>query len=220
MSTQESVSAPQPETVESHYIESVVTCPACNRQNALYQWERIEATANPERAAQLANGTLYMHTCEHCGQTFALDYPLLYIDRDRKVLAYYPAGTGDLQTLSTLFEEATHRFGGVDLAKLKAQGFRMVITPERHAFIETVAVWRAGLDIDVIQTLKASLLNELASRNPEHTFADAQFVELAENDQVLCFALFASKDVTSQEDAEGIQNIRIPRSVYNIIAGI
>ena len=170
---------PQRDVVQSRVTEGAIACPSCGKSSQVSMWDVLEADCNPERAGQLASGRLLVHTCPHCGALVPLDYPLFYIDRARKVAAFYPAGQGDLDAIETVFVQAVGRFHGIELSQLRKQEFAMRVVPERHQLPEKVLAWRADLDDRLLEVLKASLLAELQARNPELGLCDAQLTEVA-----------------------------------------
>ena len=110
--------------LQSKYTEGTATCPSCGATFDVVMWDRLEAACNPERAAQLATGSLLVARCPSCGAFVPLDYPLFYVDRERKVAAYYPAGRGGLDAVRSAFVAANIRFADVDLGSLRR--------PRRH----------------------------------------------------------------------------------------
>lgn len=169
-------------TIQSHTTASDIACPACGAHDEVYTWDTLEAICNPEQAARLATGELLVHRCSHCGALLPLDYPLFYIDRDRKQAVYYPAGQGDLEAVKTAFTQALVRFRGVDLPTLRKREYAMRVAPQRHELAEKVCAWRAGLDDELLEVFKASLLRELQGRNPDLGLADVQFAGLVAAD--------------------------------------
>ncbi len=196
---------PQRNVIQSHIDEGDVRCPSCGHVDQVTMWEVLEATCNPERAAQLASGQLLVHACPQCGALVPLDYPLFYLDRDRKQAAYYPAGQGDLAAIATAFTQAVSRFHGIELSQLRKREFAMRVVPERHQLAEKVTAWRAGLDDELLEVFKASLLRELQGRNPDLNLCDLQLTGVSggtgnagDPDAKLDFVLFSQA-----EDADG-----------------
>lgn len=176
------MSCSEREVIQSKVVQDAVVCPSCGAADQVDVWERIEATCNPERAAQLASGQIFVHTCSKCGAIVPLDYPLFYIDRDRHVAAFYSAGEGEPEELKRAFTQLVIKFRGVELSTLGKGEFEVRIAPERYGLVEKAAVWGAGLNDKVVEVLKASLLEELSSRYPERGFVDAQFNALVERE--------------------------------------
>lgn len=213
-------------TLQSKTTEAVLACPSCGHENQVVTWDLLEATRNPERAAQLASGQLLVHACPNCGTLIPLNYPLFYVDRDRKVAAYYPAGQGELPALATLFTQAVNRFHGVDLSSLRRQEFEMRVVPERHELAEKVNAWQAGLDDELLEVFKVSLLRELSARNLDLHLADLQFTGLRDAptpddpNAKLEFILF-SEQVNDKGEPEVVPanaQIAIPVEAYRRLA--
>ncbi len=202
------------EVIQSKVVQDSVVCPSCGAADQLEVWERIEATCNPERAAQLATGQVFLHTCPKCGAMAPLDYPVFYIDRDRHVAAFYPAGEGDLEALKQAFTQLIIKFRGIELATLGKGEFEVRLAAQRYEMVEKAAVWQAGLNDKVIELLKASLLEELAGRYPDRTFVDAQFTGIVEHEggeRAIKFALF------DEQDTQGT-GIQVPYAAYRTLA--
>ena len=208
------MSCSEREVIQSKVVQDAVVCPSCGAADQVDVWERIEATCNPERAAQLASGQIFVHTCSKCGTIVPLDYPLFYIDRDRHVAAFYPAGEGEPEELKRAFTQLVIKFRGVELSTLGKGEFEVRIAPERYGLVEKAAVWGAGLNDKVIEVLKASLLEELNSRYPERGFVDAQFNALVEREggEKAIEVLLFDKDNTP---GTGIQ---VPYAAYRTLA--
>ena len=212
--------------IQSKATEGSVACPSCGAQSQAVMWELLEASCNPERAAQLASGQLLVHSCPQCGVLIPLDYPLFYVDRDRKVAAYYPANQGDLSALETFFAQAATRFKGVDLSSLRRQEFALRVVPQRHQLPEKVTAWSLGLDDELLEVFKASLLRELQAQNPELHLADLQLVGLAgansieDPDAKLEFVLFKREDGADEgsEVVPANAQIAMPVEAYRRLA--
>lgn len=203
------------QTIQSKCVEDSVECPSCGHRDKVFVWDLLEASANPEQAARLATGELFVHACSSCGAKIPLDYPLLYIDRDARTCAYYPAGTGELPALTTAFAQATIKFRGIDLSSLRRGEYTMRVAPERYQLVEKVAIWRAGLDDELVEVLKASLLDELNGRDGGCRFHDAQFARLAEDGEKIEFLLFEGD---GEDDGPRASGISVPLLAYRRIA--
>ena len=53
------------------------TCPNCNTQFQIEQWNVINATKNPEISEKLLRGSLFYQTCPHCGTALHVLYTCL-----------------------------------------------------------------------------------------------------------------------------------------------
>ena len=206
-----------PRTVQSRYSEGSIVCPACGRPEGVIMWDLLEADCNPERAEQLAQGDLFVHRCSHCEALLPLDYPLMYVDRTRKVAAYYPAGQGSLDAVMALFVGANQRFRGVDLSELAGAGCTLRVTPTRYGLAEKVTVWQAGLDDRIYEVFKQMLLEELTERNAASGLSDLQLVGVADDGAALVFTLFAEQP---GEDGTVVNmplgsDVTVPRAAYD-----
>lgn len=202
------------EVIQSKVVQDVVVCPSCGTADQADVWERIEASCNPERAAQLASGQVFIHTCSKCGAVVPMDYPLFYIDRNRRVAAFYPAGQGELEELKRAFTQLVIKFRGVELSSLGKGEFETRVVPQRFELVEKAAVWNAGLNDKVVEVLKASLLEELCARYPERGFVDAQFCSLKEREggeKAIEFLLFDAQDTPGT-------GIQVPYATYRTLA--
>ncbi len=202
------------EVIQSKVVQDAVVCPSCGAADQVDVWERIEATCNPERAAQLASGQIFVHTCSKCGALVPMDYPLFYIDRDRRVAAYYPAGEGDIDALKQAFTQLVIKFRSIELSSLGKGEFEVRLAPQRYELVEKAAVWSAGLNDKVMEVLKASLLDELNERHPERGFVDAQFNALVEpegGEKAISILLF------DKDETPGL-GVKVPYAAYRTLA--
>ena len=213
-----SCSSEAPGTIQSKITEGAVTCPSCRHTSQATMWDVLEAKCNPERAGQLATGELLVHRCPECGVLVPLDYPLFYIDRDRQVAVYYPAGKGELDAICTLFVQANQRFAGIDLVSLRKKEFELRVAPTRYELAEKVTAWRAALNDKVLEVFKAVLLRELNARNPEAAFCEIQLtgVKGESPEQKLEFTLFVEKPGADgkPEVVPAGAGVTMPRAAY------
>jgi hypothetical protein len=206
------------EVIQSRVSSAEAVCPRCGAPNEVSLWNVLEADLNPERAAALASGDLLVERCPSCKGPVPLDYPLFYVDRTRKVAAFYPAHRGEKSALETAFVQAVTRVGGVDLSDLRRREIEMRLVAEPHELVEKVAAWQAGLDDRILELLKVQLLEELAASNPDRRLCDATFTNTADEGAKLEFLLFAHPAGDDEAVVPANAGIALPYEAYRRLA--
>nr|MCR4668756.1 CpXC domain-containing protein [Clostridia bacterium] len=66
--------------------------------------EFVDVTDNPADKQALLDGTFFVTTCRECGDRILVEYPIMYVDRDKKLTVYMLPGGGPevLEQLNSL----------------------------------------------------------------------------------------------------------------------
>src|SRR3954467_4039301 len=75
-----------------------VTCPGCQHEQDFTAWRSLNVTLDRDHTADLISGKLTRFTCDRCGHTAEVVYPMLYHDMDRRLMVWmsppHPAAAG------------------------------------------------------------------------------------------------------------------------------
>ena len=63
-----------------------VACPSCAETFDVTVWASLNSNMDPDAAEQLRTGRLFEAVCPHCGETFQLNYPILFHDMTQGVM--------------------------------------------------------------------------------------------------------------------------------------
>lgn len=142
-----------------------VTCPECGARELVDMYSSVRAENIELKRRILAAGSLFMHQCSSCGLKIMLDYPVLYLDRDKNLAIWFSSKgvTGDL-------EEALDEFGFMMNGLYSHK--RIVYT--RNKFIETIKVFDNDLNDLHLFILKIGLVEETGVAAEDIYFSSLQ----------------------------------------------
>ena len=65
-----------------------IRCPECGKEINVYVKEFVDVATNPEYKEQILNGTFFLAVCPECGSETLMEYPIMYIDSEKKLNIY------------------------------------------------------------------------------------------------------------------------------------
>lgn len=74
---------------------TAVECSACGHSQPFTLWKTLNVTLDKEQKQELLNGRLTTSTCEKCGATANVVYPMLYHDMARRFMVWLWSEPGD-----------------------------------------------------------------------------------------------------------------------------
>lgn len=142
-----------------------VTCPECGATALVDIYSSVRAENAELKRGILAAGSLFMHQCSSCGLKIILEYPVLYLDRDKNLAIWFSSKgvTGDL-------EEALDEFGFM-MSSLYSHK-RVVYTLNK--FIETIKVFDYDLNDLPLFILKIGLVEDTGVAAEDIYFSSLQ----------------------------------------------
>ena len=118
-----------------------IKCPKCAQEQDFTAWSSINVGLNPEKKGELRSGTLTRFTCEKCGESHEVNYPVLYHDPENKFMVWL--------------------FGDADDEKMRGlmvgdflKGYRLRLVDSRNQMVEKSHVLEAGLDDRILELFK------------------------------------------------------------------
>lgn len=158
-----------------------VPCPACQNTQDFTAWESLNVTLDPERRAELLNGSLTRFTCSQCGHSAEVAYPMLYHDMEKQLMLWLmPEGEGPEDPEPPMPE----------MPGPAGSGYTYRRVGSRNELVEKVFVFDAGLDDRVIECVKLILSTQIPpEKAPPGT--DLLFTRAEEDRQRLSFTLLA-----------------------------
>ena len=73
--------------MSKHHMEKL-TCPSCHHDGDFEVWDSINTVLDPEMKEKVLNQSIFLYTCPNCGETFRLNYPILYHQMEDLVMIY------------------------------------------------------------------------------------------------------------------------------------
>ena len=69
--------------------EVTLTCKECGHSQNFTLWNSVNVSLNPELNDKVKSQSLFQFKCEECGETFTVEYPVLYHDVANKFMVQY-----------------------------------------------------------------------------------------------------------------------------------
>lgn len=124
--------------------EALAPCSKCGQQHKVIVYKSINISDNPELKAKVADGSLFLWECPHCGQMNLAKYETLYHDPEGKQMIWLiPSGEISEAQMQAITMH-TKAMGGYTLRRVNDMGTLM----------EKVLVAEAGLDDIVLEMCK------------------------------------------------------------------
>lgn len=165
-----------------------ISCPFCGKEQNVELYDSILVDEEPElRAALLANRVNRVD-CQGCGKSFRIDKPLVYQDRESRVLIQYDPLVGG-RTLEEA--EETFRAARAELEKLlpkDVEAPEMHLTVEWTELVERIFSEEEGLDARLLEHIKYMMFQQ----NPEKLPAERKgllFDAQDSTEENLCFVV-------------------------------
>lgn len=135
-----------------------IKCPNCGEEITVYVKEFVDVTTNPEYKEQILNGTFFLAVCPECGSETLMEYPVMYIDSERKLNIYMAPEHDDdlLEQLNSL----EIPYGEEE----KDAVFR--VTSGCDELLEKILIAEGGRDDRIIELYKLIIAESLAEEVP------------------------------------------------------
>ena len=137
-------------------------CPKCGREFEYTMWQSIN-TGMKFAIPDIISGKLFEVRCSGCGETYTMDYPILFNDMLHKVMIHYVAEDDVDEAIKSV-------------ALSRALGYRIRVVTSQYDLREKTAIFNADLDDRVVELLKYLLItdhmDELGGREVEYVLFD------------------------------------------------
>ena len=149
--------------------EALAPCSKCGQQHKVTVYKSINISDNPELKAKVADGSLFLWECPHCGQMNLARYETLYHDPAGKLMVWLiPAGEISESQMQAITMH-TKAMGGYTLRRVGDMGTLM----------EKVLVAESGLDDIVLEmckyVTKLEMLQKSVSAEQKEEFMASTF---------------------------------------------
>ena len=149
--------------------EALAPCSKCGQQHKVIIYKSINTADNPELKAKVADGSLFLWECPHCGQMNLARYETLYHDPAGKLMVWLiPAGEISESQMQAITMH-TKAMGGYTLRRVGDMGTLM----------EKVLVAESGLDDIVLEmckyVTKLEMLQKSVSAEQKEEFMASTF---------------------------------------------
>ncbi len=134
-------------------------CPGCGAPVKINTMEFVDVQENPELKSQIIEGEFFLTQCEECGDLLLVEYPLTYVDADRKLTVYMEPEHDEevLENLNSLDIPVTDE----DADK----NFRLVYNGVQ--LMEKILIAEKGRDDRVIELYKFLIWDQVKEEWPD-----------------------------------------------------
>lgn len=138
-------------------------CPYCLSEERVTIWDRMDAQLDPDLKDRLLRKKLQILDCSNCGRQFALAEPLLYIDREAKLVIYVTPHLQEQEeeknwstSLSDFVSElAPH------LPQGSLEGWTLRFCATYNDLIEKVHLFQNGFDDRYLEVVKLAMASRM-----------------------------------------------------------
>ncbi len=138
-----------------------VTCPKCGKKGPFTIWPSLNTTLNPDKKAEVLDGSLFMYECPACGCKAPVEYGFLYHQMDDKIMIHVD------KTMSSFEDRRVEDLMGM----LSGSDYLIRVVPDTNSLREKIHIFDDGLDDRVIELVKVMILIYMAGAQPEYLSA-------------------------------------------------
>lgn len=124
--------------------EGLAPCSKCGQQHKVRIYRSINISENPELKSKVADGSLFLWECPHCGQVNLARYETLYHDPAGKLMVWLIPEGEISETQMKAITMHTKAMGGYTLRRVNDMG----------SLMEKVLINEAGLNDTVLEMCK------------------------------------------------------------------
>ena len=137
-------------------VVKTITCPKCGEKQNFTMYPSINASSDPGLAEKYLDGNLTTLTCEGCGFSGVVEYPMLYHDLGKKFSIFFAPDKTDREA----------KLPNVLPAHLLPE-MRLRLVHNADDLREKIFIFRDLLDDRIVETVKDSILREMDARHEE-----------------------------------------------------
>ncbi len=141
--------------------ETTVTCPKCGKKGPFTIWPSLNTVLNPDKKAEVLDGSLFVYECPDCGCKAPVEYGFLYHQMDDKIMIHVD------QTMSSFEDRGVEDLMGM----LSGNDYLIRVVPDTNSLREKIHIFDDGLDDRVIELVKVMILIYMAGAQPEYLSA-------------------------------------------------
>ncbi|MDR0439086.1 MAG: CpXC domain-containing protein [Methanocalculaceae archaeon] len=181
-------------------IVKTIICPKCGKKQNFIMYPSVNVSLDPDLADKYLDGNLSILTCEDCGFSGIVEYPILYYDIEKKFSIFFSPDKTD------------HEAKIPDVLPVHLlPGMCLRLVHSSDDLREKIFIFRDLLDDRVVEIVKDSILREM---NVRHEAKIPDYLYYAQ-DMFDCenrFLIFVPK-----KDEKYLGPIKIPFGTYEKI---
>ena len=175
-----------------------MSCEKCGHRQQFTLWQSLNATLNPEEKKSLLKGTLLRFTCEKCGHSAGLVYPMLYHDMPKQLMIWLWPAEGDPES------------GELHPTPLM-NDYQLRIVPSPNRLMEKILIFDHDPDDRLIEALKV-FIRVRSVDTDQKIEGQLLFASLQSQPEKIRF---------EHLQGSGVHNVAVPRETYDkLLAGL
>ena len=153
--------------MSKHHMEKL-TCPSCHHDGDFEVWDSINTVLDPEMKEKVLNQSIFLYTCPNCGETFRLNYPILYHQMEDLVMIYLVPESEVEKTYEIFYEKNA-------LADYRTEKYLYRIVTSANQLVEKIQIFDAGKDDRIMELVKLLATDSILKNNPDKEFDELRF---------------------------------------------
>ena len=144
-----------------------IKCPGCGREMMINMHEFVDVSTDPEYKEQIMNGSFFTVKCPDCGDETLAEYPIMYMDPEKKLNIYMAPGHDDslLEQLNSL---------ELPESELDCEAVFRVVEGGTE-LLEKLLIFDSGRDDRIIELYKALVYENIKDEWPHIRREDLLF---------------------------------------------
>ena len=133
-----------------------IKCPKCSHLNDVTVWSSITSDDSPDLKKELLGAKINMFRCDNCSHTALMPNPLLYHDKEKKLMISFTPCNDDKTKLELFSEIKKTSKNSGELEKLEDYNLRFITNYD--TMLEKILIFDNNLHDKVIEVLKVLVL--------------------------------------------------------------
>ena len=138
----------------SNIIHKRILCPKCGESTETDLYTSVNVTNHKDLRAKVMNESLFKWTCQSCGHTARLTYPVLYNDMKNRFMIYLIPRIEHFQIADKQLEDEFNTLKHIDKR----------IVPDFNTFKEKIFIFESGLDDMAVELTKLAISQAVSKK--------------------------------------------------------
>ena len=180
--------------MSKHHMEKL-TCPSCHHDGDFEVWDSINTVLDPEMKEKVLNQSIFLYTCPNCGETFRLNYPILYHQMEDLVMIYLVPESEVEKTYEIFYEKNA-------LADFHTEKYLNRIVTSANQLVEKIQIFDAGKDDRIMELVKLLATDSILKNDPDKEFDELRFA--VDDDGTNILVIINKSEITGAVDIDNM----------------
>ena len=180
--------------MSKHHMEKL-TCPSCHHDGDFEVWDSINTVLDPEMKEKVLNQSIFLYTCPNCGETFRLNFPILYHQMEDLVMIYLVPESEVEKTYEIFYEKNA-------LADFHTEKYLNRIVTSANQLVEKIQIFDAGKDDRIMELVKLLATDSILKNDPDKEFDELRFA--VDDDGTNILVIINKGEITGAVDIDNM----------------